>query len=206
MEAIPIYYLPLAFGQQPGPVLWFAVKYNYLVLLLTLMAFCKLMRLLQTTTVNWLNRTISCTSTVFMLCVAQFQSASRQPHPPSHVLTWLHTVGYFLNASSVSNCFGNLVKISLDTCWRILSLDLARPELIPACVHAYVNMVISLIHDYTLSIAFTWVSKMLSNSWLVSCWSLVMSALACIPNTFKWQGTKLGPPKSLQLLIINIID
>ena len=24
---------------------------------------------------------------------------------------------------------------------------------------------------------------MLSNSWLVSCWSLVMSALACIPNT-----------------------
>lgn len=102
-----------------------------IVLKLTLMAFCKLTRLLRTTTVSRLNLTISCTNTVFILCTLWL--SCNQPHPLGHVLTWVYVVGYFLNASSVSNCFGSLVKMSPDTSWRISSLDLPPPEVVLAC-------------------------------------------------------------------------
>lgn len=55
-----------------------------------------------------LNLPISCTSTVFILC--------------------LYDVGYFLSAASVSNALGNLLRISAATSSTTSSEDLPPPD------------------------------------------------------------------------------
>lgn len=80
---------------------------NNLILLispLTLIAFLMLMRLALTVMSSRLKRTISCTRTVFMLC--------------------LYDVGYFRSAASVSKLLGSLDKMSAATSSTTSSVDL----------------------------------------------------------------------------------
>lgn len=74
----------------------------------TLMAFLMFCRLDRTMLSRRLNRTISCTSTVFMLC--------------------LYEVGYFLRAASVSKFGGILDRMSCATSSTTSSVDFPPPD------------------------------------------------------------------------------
>lgn len=74
----------------------------------TLMAFRTLLRLVRIVLRRRLNRTISCTSTVFMLC--------------------LYDVGYFRSATSVLKSPGSLARMSAATSSTTSSLDFPLPE------------------------------------------------------------------------------
>ena len=103
------------------------------------MAFRMLMREERTTLVSRLNRTISCTSTVFMLCVncvcVYVKCVLYDIADSLKRLTCVYVVGYFLRASSVSKLLGSLLTMSVATSSRISSFDLPPPDVVRACMH-----------------------------------------------------------------------
>jgi len=80
---------------------------------LTLTAFRTLLRLIRIVLRRWLKRTISCTSTVFMLS--------------------LYDVGYFRSAASVSKALGSFARMSLATSSTTSSVDLPLLDGVLTC-------------------------------------------------------------------------
>jgi len=83
----------------------------------TLIAFRTLLRLVLIVLSRRLNRTISCTSTVFVLC--------------------LYDVGYFRSAASVLKSDGSLARMSRETSSTTSSVDLPLPVDALAYVHRF---------------------------------------------------------------------
>ena len=94
-----------------------------------------------------LNLPISCTSTVFILC--------------------LYDVGYFLSAVSVSNAGGSLLNTSAATSFTTSSDDLPPPDDALACNIIQYND-LSKLSAYTSSLYLRWPCKLMHNEKTIS--------------------------------------